>query len=97
MLEYFSPITVENRIADFLSRTRIKAEEPSIKFTLRLTKNLQKYIAMKSKRCKLSKADYVRSLIDNAKKQDETHPLAPHAKRSEKLSDAAPSSDDWTG
>ncbi|MFA6553828.1 MAG: hypothetical protein WCT27_05370 [Patescibacteria group bacterium] len=48
-----------------------RQEKPNIKFTLRITPQIERYLNWKSKKRKLAKADFLRELIEEIIKKDE--------------------------
>ncbi|MBU0670654.1 hypothetical protein KKF29_00685 [Patescibacteria group bacterium] len=64
---------LEKIIINFLKPLGIHEEErevPSIKFTLRLTDKIEKYLNFKAKEEKINKADYIRNLIQKEIRED---------------------------
>ncbi|MFH0819310.1 MAG: hypothetical protein V1898_04910 [Patescibacteria group bacterium] len=49
------------------------AETPHIKYTLRMTENIEKYLNWKSKQAKLNKADFIRDEINRMAEADEEY------------------------
>lgn len=69
----YTDIDLEKTIFSFLKPFGLIEEEyetPSIKFTLRITNKIEKYLNQKSKQEKLNKADFIRKLILDEMKKD---------------------------
>lgn len=65
-LEYYTEATLEKVILDFLQKAE-KGEShqaPNIKFTLRITPRIERYLHWKTHNTKISKADFLRELIE---------------------------------
>ncbi|MFH1171075.1 MAG: hypothetical protein V1778_00870 [bacterium] len=62
---YYRPETVEDRVVSFLRQLGdIEYQEvPSIKFTLRITPQIEQYLSWKTHNTKITKADFLRKLI----------------------------------
>ncbi len=46
-------------------------EKPTIKFTLRLTSRMERYLRLKSKKVRKNKADYLREIVEELMKKDD--------------------------
>ena len=67
LLRYYGEKTLENLLVDFIDLIEtgeLRREVPTIKFTLRFTPRASRYINWQSHRTKLSKADFLRQMID---------------------------------
>jgi hypothetical protein len=62
---------LEERILEFINSigAGIK-EKPTIKFTLRLTPRMERYLTAKAKRAKMNKADYLREIVGELMKKE---------------------------
>jgi len=72
-LESYSDADLEKIILDFLQLVE-KGEErqvPSIKFTLRITPRIERYLRWKTHNTKISKADYLRGMVEGMIDNDE--------------------------
>lgn len=58
-------------IASFIDQYVFRTDKYAIKFTLRLNSDLERYLLWKSKRAKMSKADFARKLIEDCMNEDE--------------------------
>ena len=74
-LEYYNQNDLANLILEFLQKVEKGEgrEMPSIKFTLRVTSRIERYLHWKTHNTKISKADFLRNLIDNLIDQDENY------------------------
>jgi len=76
ILRYYSERTLKSLLIDFIDLIEtgeLRREVPTIKFTLRFTSRAGRYITWKAKQKKLSKADYLRKLIDEQIQNDEEY------------------------
>lgn len=67
LLRYYSERTLENLLVDFIDLIEtgeLRREVPTIKFTLRFTPRANRFITWQTHQTKLSKADFLRKLID---------------------------------
>jgi len=67
LLRHYSLKTLPNFLIDFIDiieTGELRREVPTVKFTLRFTPRSDRYLSWKSKKKKISKADYLRKLID---------------------------------
>ncbi len=67
LLRYYSERTLENLLIDFIDLIEtgeLRREVPTIKFTLRFTPRASRYINWQAHHTKLSKADFLRKMID---------------------------------
>ena len=74
-LETYSSENLPNLLREFLRRAE-RGEGivgPTIKFTLRLTPAIERYLVYKAKNIKKSKADYLRELMEHIAAQDEEY------------------------
>lgn len=71
-VEFFAENNLENKILDFLYliETGKGKELPTIKFTLRITSRIERYLHWKTHNTKLSKADFLREMIEKQIDQD---------------------------
>lgn len=68
--------SLESTILKFIRPLGLKEEElevPSIKFTLRITSKIEKYLTWKSAQEKINKADYIRKLINKEISSDKKY------------------------
>ncbi|MBU1130965.1 hypothetical protein KJ840_02425 [Patescibacteria group bacterium] len=76
LLRYYSERTLNSFLIDFIDLIEtgeLRREVPTIKFTLRFTPRSSRYINWKAKQKKISKADYLRKLIDGQIAGDELY------------------------
>lgn len=76
MLHYYSKQTLNNFLIDFIDiieTGELRREVPTVKFTLRFTPRSDRYLTWISRKKKLSKADYLRKMIDEAILTDEEY------------------------
>jgi len=76
ILKFYSEKSLDNLLLDFIDiieTGELRREVPTIKFTLRFTPRVERYLRWKSIKSKLSKADILRKLVDEAIKNDETY------------------------
>ena len=76
MLHYYSQRTVENFLVDFIDiieTGELRREVPTVKFTLRFTPRADRYLTWMSRKTRLSKADFLRKMIDEAITGDEEY------------------------
>lgn len=74
-LEYYTENVLEKTLLDFL-QTIEKGEgreAPTIKFTLRITPRIERYLHWKTHNIKISKADFLRELIEGLIDKDEDY------------------------
>lgn len=67
----FGPKTIGALLRDFVDQYIFRVDSFAIKFTLRLNSDLHRYLMWKSKRAKMSKADFARKLIEDCMNEDE--------------------------
>ena len=62
---------LEEQITEFINSigAGIK-EKPTIKFTLRLTSRMERYLQLKSKKVRKNKADYLRQIVEELMKKE---------------------------
>ena len=72
-LEHYTAGSLEKELIDFLQAIEQPGgrEFPSIKFTLRITSRIERYLQWKTNNTKLSKADYLRNVIEDIIAHDE--------------------------
>lgn len=65
VMVHYDAKSIEKVLLDFLGRldTLEVAELPSIKFTLRITPSIERYLEWKTRNTKISKADFVRNIL----------------------------------
>ena len=76
MLHYYSQRTVENFLVDFIDiieTGELRREVPTVKFSLRFTPRADRYLTWMSRKTRLSKADFLRKMIDEAITGDEEY------------------------
>lgn len=69
----YTDSTLPRAISQFIAAHDPNAEKdniPSIKFTLRLSSRIERYLDWYTQKHDVSKADYIRSLLDDAAEQD---------------------------
>lgn len=74
-LEYYTDAILEKTILAFLQKAE-KGEShqaPNIKFTLRITPRIERYLHWKTHNTKISKADFLRELIEKLIDDDESY------------------------
>ena len=74
-LETYTDSILEKVIIEFLKLVE-KGEDrqmPSIKFTLRITPRIERYLRLKTHNTKISKADYLRDMIEDMIDADENY------------------------
>jgi len=71
-MKSYSSADLEGRIKEFINSigAGIK-EKPTIKFTLRLTPRIERYLNAKAKKVNINKADYLREIVEELMKKDE--------------------------
>jgi len=73
-IQQYSKKDLEQKVMDFIndvgSGKGIK-EKPTIKFTLRITPTMERYLEWKSKKMKKTKADFLRSFLEEIIQKDE--------------------------
>lgn len=74
-LEYYTDTNLEKVILTFLQQVEKGEgqEAPSIKFTLRITPRIERYLHWKTHNTKISKADFLRELIEKLIDDDEDY------------------------
>ncbi|MFA5021771.1 MAG: hypothetical protein WC508_01690 [Patescibacteria group bacterium] len=74
-LEYYTEKTLEITLAKFLQKieTSDGKESPTIKFTLRINSRIERYLQYKTQNTKLSKADFLRELIEGLIDNDQNY------------------------
>ena len=72
-LKHYTDRSLEQTLIDFLAAVEQGGgrEFPSIKFTLRITSRIERYLQWKTNNTKLSKADYLRNVIEDIIAHDE--------------------------
>lgn len=76
LLKFYSDKILDSLLLDFIDiieTGELRREVPTIKFTLRFTPRVERYLRWKSMKTKLSKADFLRKLVDESIKNDETY------------------------
>ncbi|MBU1036605.1 hypothetical protein KKF32_01040 [Patescibacteria group bacterium] len=76
LLHYYSERTLVNFLVDFIDiieTGELRREVPTVKFTLRFTPRADRFLTWKSRQQKISKADLLRKMIDEAIKSDEEY------------------------
>jgi hypothetical protein len=76
LLKFYNDKNLETHLQDFIDLTEsgeLRREIPTIKFTLRFTPRVERYLRWKTMGKKVSKADYLRQLVDEAIKNDESY------------------------
>lgn len=70
-MKSYSSADLQERIVEFISSigAGIK-EKPTVKFTLRLTPRMERYLNSKSKKARMNKADYLREIFEKMMKED---------------------------
>ena len=77
-VRYHIPQTLAQYVNEFLRLLSLDpkdAETPSIKFTLRITPNIDQYLNWRARRKGIKKADFVRHLVDEELKNDKLYSL----------------------
>jgi len=69
-LKFFTKKNLPGNIQDFLSNVKTNKNELNVKFTLRLNTALNQYLVWKSKKLKITKADFLRKLIEQSRTDD---------------------------
>lgn len=74
-LEHYTESSLQPTLLGFLESTeRVDGRElPSIKFTLRITSRIERYLQWRTLNTKLSKADYLRNVIEGIIRNDESY------------------------
>jgi len=74
-IEFYQENSLEKVIRDFISATEKGdgRELASIKFTLRITAKIERYLNWKTHNTKVSKADFVRDLLEELMAKDENY------------------------
>ncbi len=74
-LKYYTEKTLEKDILDFLGIIEKGQgyESPTIKFTLRITSRIERYLHWKTHNTKISKADFLRELVEELINRDENY------------------------
>ncbi|PIS04658.1 MAG: hypothetical protein COT81_05250 [Candidatus Buchananbacteria bacterium CG10_big_fil_rev_8_21_14_0_10_42_9] len=72
-VEKYNAQSLNSILNEFIKFVEIQSgqETPNIKFTLRITSKIEKYLQWKTHNTKLSKADYLRELIDREIDKDD--------------------------
>jgi len=76
LFKYYSNRVLWNILVDYLDiieTGELRREAPIVKFTLRFTPRVDRYLNWKSKRIKMPKADFLRKLVDDLIKNDEEY------------------------
>ena len=76
LFKYYSNRVLWNILVDYLDiieTGELRREAPIVKFTLRFTPRVDRYLNWKSKKIKISKADFLRKLVDDLIKSDEEY------------------------
>ncbi|MEK7202722.1 MAG: hypothetical protein AAB653_00165 [Patescibacteria group bacterium] len=73
LLENYTAQSLERKILDFLQIVEmgVNRDLPNIKFTLRITQKIERYLRWKAKKSKLTKADFLRAKIEEMIEGDE--------------------------
>lgn len=70
-LEFYTPENLARKIETFIFSAEGGVKEvPSIKFTLRITPSMERYLQWKSKQTGISKADFLRHQLTQSAKSD---------------------------
>ncbi len=74
-LQYYTDNTLEKMVLDFLQEAEQGEgrEAPTIKFTLRITPRIERFLHWKTHNTKISKADFLRELIEDLIDEDEEY------------------------
>lgn len=74
-LQYYTESNLEKSVLEFLKRIEKGEgrEIPNIKFTLRITSRIERYLHWKTHNTKISKADFLRELIEGLIDKDEQY------------------------
>ncbi len=74
-LQYYTDVNLEKVITEFLQQVELGegGEIPNIKFTLRITPRIERYLHWKTHNTKLSKADFLRERIEKLIDEDEDY------------------------
>ena len=74
-LEYYTDATLEKAVQDFLQKAEKGdgIQNPNIKFTLRITPRIERYLHWKTHNTKVSKADFLRELIEQLIADDKNY------------------------
>lgn len=74
-VQFYDDLNLEDKIGEFvhLIESGEGKEAPTIKFTLRITSRIERYLHWKTHNTKLSKADFVRNLIEDMIDGDEDY------------------------
>jgi len=71
-LDFYTPENIANKIGAFIQKAEGDTKEvPSIKFTLRITPSMERYLQWKSNETGVSKADFLRAEITNIVQKDQ--------------------------
>lgn len=75
IVKTYTAATLETAFRDMLGKLENQefTEAPTIKFTLRITHQIEQYLHWKTHNTKVTKADYLRRLIEETMKQDEAY------------------------
>ena len=76
LFKYYSNRILWNILVDYLDiieTGELRREAPTVKFTLRFTPRVDRYLNWKSKRIKIPKTDFLRKLVDDLIKSDEEY------------------------
>ncbi len=70
-LAFVTPEKLYKQVQDFIEKAEGETKEyPSIKFTLRITPSMERYLQWKSKRSGISKADFLRNELASISQKD---------------------------
>lgn len=76
LLHFYSARILQNFLIDFIDiieTGELRREVPTVKFTLRFTPRADRYLTWQNQKKRISKADYLRKLIDERIKNDEEY------------------------
>lgn len=73
-VEYVTKDKISIVVKAFIEEYVLRGVNLSIKFTLRLNSDLDVYLSWKSKKARMSKADFVRKIIEDYKASDTKYP-----------------------
>jgi hypothetical protein len=71
-MKSYTSADLEEQIMEFVNSIGVGVKEkPTIKFTLRLTPRMERYLASRAKRAKVNKADYLREIVEEMMKKND--------------------------
>ncbi|MBU0597632.1 hypothetical protein KKF61_01395 [Patescibacteria group bacterium] len=73
IMKSYTKTDLEQKVLDFIndvSQGKGIKEKPNIKFTLRITSRMERYMQYKSKRLKKTKADFIREILEKMMGED---------------------------